>query len=225
MKSVITIKDLSFYFNNNQDKIEVLKNINLTINEGDFVAFQGRSGSGKSTLLNLLAGFMRPKAGSIVINSMNLSELSENKLSLFRRDNIGFIFQSYHLFPNMTALDNIQEPLFYAGVKKKERTKRAYEMLEKVGLSDRAKHLTQQLSGGQQQRVSIARALVTNPNIILADEPTGNLDSLTEEGIMDLLVSINKDLGKTIVIVTHDDNVARLANRIIELDDGSLVTV
>jgi len=225
MKSVITIKDLSFYFNNNQDKIEVLKNINLTINEGDFVAFQGRSGSGKSTLLNLLAGFMRPKAGSIVINSKNLSELSENKLSLFRRDNIGFIFQSYHLFPNMTALDNVQEPLFYAGVKKKERTKRAYEMLEKVGLSDRAKHLTQQLSGGQQQRVSIARALVTNPNIILADEPTGNLDSLTEEGIMDLLVSINKDLGKTIVIVTHDDNVARLANRIIELDDGSLVTV
>jgi len=222
MEPIIVISELSHHFGKENSKVEIFKNINLSINKGDFVAIQGRSGSGKSTLLNLLGGFIKPNSGSINVNSQELSKMSENQLSLYRRHNVGFIFQSYHLFPNMSAVNNVEEPLFYAGMKKKLRVKHSQSMLAKVGLADRADHLTHQLSGGQQQRVSIARALVTDPQIILADEPTGNLDTTTENEIMDLILQINKELGKTIIMVTHNDHIAKLANRIIEIKDGNL---
>lgn len=222
MNQIIDIKNMSHSFGNEADKVEIFKNIDLSINEGEFVAIQGRSGSGKSTLLNILGGFLKPTEGSIEVNSVDITELTENQLSYYRRNNIGFIFQAYHLFPNMSAINNVEEPLFYAGVKKKERSARSAEMLEKVGLKEREKHLTHQLSGGQQQRVSIARALVTDPKIILADEPTGNLDSATEKEIMDLILKINKEYGKTIIMVTHNDDLALLADRRIEIEDGRL---
>lgn len=223
MQPIISIKRLSHHFGNEQEKTIVLDNVDLEVNEGEFIAIQGRSGSGKSTLLNLLGGFMKPIQGNIEVNGLEITELNENKLSKYRRNNIGFIFQSYQLFHNMSAIDNIEEPLFIAGMKKKERRKKALEIIEKVGLSDRVNHLTHQLSGGQQQRVAIARALVTNPKIILADEPTGNLDANTGDEILNLITHINKDLGKTIVMVTHDDKVAKLADRIVRIDEGTLI--
>ncbi len=222
-KSIICIDDLSQHFTSGEKVVHVLDGINLNVNEGDFIAIQGRSGSGKSTFLNLLGGFMKPSKGSIQVDSLHLEKLNEDRLCLYRRKHVGFIFQSFHLFQNMSALENVEEPLFYMGVRKKERKARAKEMLEKVGLGDRLNHSTHQLSGGQQQRVSIARALVTNPNIILADEPTGNLDSETEEEVLQLLLHINRDLGKTLVLVTHDDQVAKLANRRLRMAEGLLL--
>jgi len=222
MQPIISVSSLFHYFGNDKEKTIVLENVDFEVNEGEFIAIQGRSGSGKSTLLNLLGGFMKPIQGNIRVNNLDITELNENQLSKYRRNNIGFIFQSYHLFPNMSALDNVEEPLFIAGVKKKERSERALKILEKVGLSDRVNHLTHQLSGGQQQRVAIARALVTDPKIILADEPTGNLDANTGDDILDLICHINRDLGKTVVLVTHDNKVAALANKKVEIKEGAL---
>ncbi|WP_442601952.1 ABC transporter ATP-binding protein [Paenibacillus sp. KN14-4R] len=219
---MIQIKELNHYFASKDNKLQVLSDVNLTVNEGEFIAIQGRSGSGKSTLLNILGGFLKPSTGTIAVHGSELTGMKENELSLYRRNQVGFVFQQFHLFANMNAVNNVEEPLFYAGVKKKLRQVRAKEILEQVGLGDRINHLTHELSGGQQQRVSIARALVTNPNLILADEPTGNLDTSTEQEILSLLLKVNKELGKTLVVVTHNDHVAQVADRRLQIEDGYL---
>ncbi|MDF2922474.1 MAG: macrolide transporter ATP-binding protein [Paenibacillaceae bacterium] len=217
---MIQITDLVHIFSDGEKSTEVLRGISFEIREGEVIAIQGRSGSGKSTLLNIMGGFLKPTSGSVKVNLIDIIKLGENQLSLFRQKHVGFVFQQFHLFSNMTALANVEEPLFYAGVRKKARQSRAKEILERVGLGDRMHHLTHQLSGGQQQRVSIARALVTNPSVILADEPTGNLDTTTEQEILELLLKINQEFNKTLVIVTHSDHVACVADRIVRIEDG-----
>lgn len=220
---MIDINHLSHSFGKEENSTQVLKEINIHINQGEFVAVQGRSGSGKSTLLNILGGFMKPTIGSVQVNHTDITKLNENQLSTYRREQVGFIFQQFHLFSNMSAQQNVEEPLFYAGIRSKERQERAVEMLKEVGLGDRIHHMTHQLSGGQQQRVAIARALVSSPNIILADEPTGNLDASTEQEVIELLIRVNKDLNKTVVVVTHSDLVAVSADRKLYISDGCLV--
>lgn len=221
--TVIDVKQVSQVFGKEPNSIQVLKEINMQIAEGEFVVVQGRSGSGKSTLLNILGGFLKPTAGSVRVNDLDITTYNENQLSAYRRNHVGFIFQQFHLFGNMSALKNVEEPLFYAGVRAKERKERAREMLEEVGLGDRIHHMTHQLSGGQQQRVAIARALVTRPSLILADEPTGNLDTSTEQEIIELLHKVNKDFNKTLIVVTHSDLVAKAADRKLAISDGSLL--
>lgn len=221
---MIDVKQVSQVFGKEPNCIQVLKEINMHIAEGEFVVVQGRSGSGKSTLLNILGGFLKPTAGSVQVKDLDITTYNENQLSAYRRNHVGFIFQQFHLFGNMSALKNVEEPLFYAGVRAKERKERAREMLEEVGLGDRIHHMTHQLSGGQQQRVAIARALVTRPSLILADEPTGNLDTSTEQEIIELLNKVNKDFNKTLIVVTHSDLVAKSADRKLAISDGSLVS-
>ncbi len=191
---IIQCKDIKKTFKVGDISVEILKGISLEINKGEFTAIIGESGSGKSTFLNILGGIMPCDEGEIVINEHHIEGLNENELALFRRKNMGFIFQSYNLMPQLTALENVEMPLIFSGVSKKERIERAKSMLEKVGLADRMNHKPSELSGGQQQRVSIARALINNPSVILADEPTGNLDSKTTIEILDLLKDLNKIL-------------------------------
>ncbi|WP_461206730.1 ABC transporter ATP-binding protein [Clostridium sp. DL1XJH146] len=205
-------------------KVTVLKNISFEINKGEFIAIVGESGSGKSTLLSIIGGLMPPNKGQITIEDNKIVGLSENKLALFRRKHIGYVFQSYNLLPQLTAVENVEMPLIFSGVPKKERRKIALEMIEKVGLKDRANHKPSELSGGQQQRVSIARALVNDPAIVLADEPTGNLDSKTSKEIMDIMYKLNKETDKTFVIVTHSSNVTEYADRVINMVDGEIVS-
>ena len=183
----------------------------------------GRSGSGKSTLLNLVSGFIRPKEGEIIINGIKTSNLNETKFADFRIEHLGFIFQSFQLIPSMTAYHNVELPLIFKGVKEEERKLRTNEILDMVGLSDYRDHYPGELSGGQQQRVSIARALIVNPPIILADEPTGSLDSETEEDLLKFIIKLNRELGITFLIITHDDKVAQIGHRTIELRDGKVV--
>lgn len=204
-------------------KVPVLYDIDLHICNGEFVALCGTSGSGKSTLLSLMAGLTRPEEGRIMISGEEISRYNENQLCLFRRRSMGFVFQSFNLMPNLTAMENVELPLIFLGESRKNRLKRAADMLEMVGLGGRSKHRPNELSGGQQQRVSIARALVTNPSIVLADEPTGNLDSATEEEILALLREMNREHNTTFVIVTHDQGVAQNSDRIINLKDGRIM--
>ena len=203
-------------------EVDAVKNVSLDINKGDFVAIIGPSGSGKSTLMHLIGCLDKPTSGEVFIEDKKISGLNENQLSEIRNKKIGFIFQSYNLLQKTSALENVQMPLLYQGVGKKERDRRSKELLIKLGLENRLGHFPSQLSGGQQQRVAIARALVTNPALILADEPTGNLDSKTGKEILELMKSLNKE-GITIVIVTHDTEVAKSTNKIITIKDGEVV--
>ncbi|TGV17860.1 ABC transporter ATP-binding protein [Mesorhizobium sp. M00.F.Ca.ET.186.01.1.1] len=222
-KGELTVTGVNHSYGTGKLKVPVLFDINLHINRGEFVALCGSSGSGKSTLLNLLAGLTKPEEGSVTVSGEEISKFSENQLCLFRRKNMGFIFQSYNLLPNLTALENVELPLIFAGESVKKRRAKATEILNRVGLDGRIHHRPNELSGGQQQRVSIARALVNHPDIILADEPTGNLDSKTEQEILHLMREMNKENGTTFIIVTHEQEVAEQSDRVIYLQDGRVV--
>ena len=201
--------------------VYVLKGIDLEINKGEYVALMGPSGYGKSTLMNLLGCLDTPTSGSYILNGKDVSKMHDDELAEIRNKEIGFVFQTFNLLPRTTALDNVALPMVYAGFSKSERKVRAEEVLKQVGLADRMDHQPNQLSGGQRQRVAVARALVNNPSIILADEPTGNLDSKTSEEIMKLFGDIHK-LGNTVIVVTHEEEVAAYAHRIIRLRDGMI---
>ncbi|MFT9598802.1 ABC transporter ATP-binding protein [Mesobacillus sp.] len=224
---MISINNLSHEFEigkkGRKTIIPVLKDVSFKVNRGEIVTIVGRSGSGKSTLLNLVSGFIRPKEGEIMINGIKTSTLNETKFADFRIQHLGFIFQSFQLIPSMTAYQNVELPLILKGVKEEERKVRTNEILGMVGLSDYQDHYPGELSGGQQQRVSIARALIVNPPIILADEPTGSLDSETEEDLLKFIIKLNRELGITFLIITHDDKVAQIGHRTIELSDGKVV--
>ena len=201
------------------ETIEALKSVSIGINRGEYVAFMGPSGSGKSTLMNIIGCLDTPSKGQYVLNSKDVSDMTENELAEIRNQEIGFVFQTFNLLPRSSALENVALPLIYAGVGKSDREERAHDMLSSVGLGDRTHHRPNELSGGQRQRVAIARALVNNPSIILADEPTGNLDTKTSYEIMDLFQSLH-DRGNTIIMVTHEDDIAHYAHRIVRLRDG-----
>jgi acetoin utilization transport system ATP-binding protein len=224
---MITIKNISHDFEigkkGRKTIIPVLKDVSFTVKKGEIVTIVGRSGSGKSTLLNLISGFIHPKHGEIIINGSIVTDMNEAKFADFRIENLGFIFQSFQLIPSMTAFQNIELPLILKGVSETARRILTEEMLAKVGLLDYQDHYPGELSGGQQQRVSIARALIVNPPVILADEPTGSLDSETEQDLLKFIIELNRDLGITFLIITHDDKVAEIGHRMIELKDGQIV--
>jgi putative ABC transport system ATP-binding protein len=202
---------------------QILFDINLTINEGEFVAIMGHSGSGKSTLMNILGCLDTPTSGSYRLSGKNVAVLSNDELARIRNQNVGFVFQGFNLLKRMTALDNVATPLLYAGISRTNSRKRALELLRRTGLENFAMHQPNQLSGGQQQRVAISRALINNPSLILADEPTGNLDSQTSQEIMLLFQQLNHDQRITIVLVTHEDDIAAYAKRLIRLKDGHII--
>lgn len=219
--ALIDIKDIKRDFQLGNETINVLKGIDLQINKGEYVALMGPSGSGKSTLMNILGCLDTPTSGTYILNSKDVSQMHDDDLAEIRNKEIGFVFQTFNLLPRTTALDNVALPMIYAGYSKSDRNERAKEVLTQVGLSDRMDHQPNQLSGGQRQRVAVARALVNNPSIILADEPTGNLDSKTSIEIMNLFNDIHKN-GNTVILVTHEEDIAKYAHRIIRLKDGMI---
>jgi putative ABC transport system ATP-binding protein len=219
--NIIKIRNIIRDFQLGQETVHVLKGIDLDIEKGEYVAIMGPSGSGKSTLMNLIGCLDTPTAGSYVLNGKDVSQMSDDELADIRNKEIGFVFQTFNLLPRTTALDNVALPMVYAGASKKDRTERAIKVLADVGLSDRMDHRPNQLSGGQRQRVAVGRALVNKPSIILADEPTGNLDSKTGVEIMNLLEDIHK-AGNTIIVVTHEEEIASHAQRVIRLRDGMI---
>lgn len=222
MPSLVIIEHLYKSYQRGGQVIEILKDISLDIAAGDFIALMGPSGSGKSTLLNLIAGIDKPDRGTLRVAGIDIATLDESGLANWRASNIGFIFQFYNLMPVLTALENVELPLLLTGMSRRERRERARFTLETVGLADRMDHLPSELSGGQQQRVAIARAVVTDPTLIVADEPTGDLDRKSGVEILDLLKRLNEDLGKTIIMVTHDATAAQRARTLIHLDKGEL---
>ena len=219
---LVRVRDVHKHFTRGSERIDVLKGVNLEIPKGDFLALMGPSGSGKTTLLNLIGGLDTPTGGAVEVNGVPVSSLSGSQLSKWRAQNIGFVFQLYNLLPVLTAERNVELPLLLTKLAKSERRKRAGIALKVVGLADRAKHYPRQLSGGQEQRVGIARAIVTDPTLLLCDEPTGDLDRKAGDEILDLLQSLNRDHGKTIVMVTHDPHAAERARRTIHLEKGVL---
>jgi len=223
---LIEIKDLSKVYGTGSIAVQALRSVSATVEKGEFVAVMGASGSGKSTLMNILGCLDRPTSGTYVLDGEDVSRLSKNQLASVRNKKIGFVFQSYNLLPRITAVKNVALPMMYNGSSyksDKERTERAITMLGSVGLSERARHKPTELSGGQQQRVAIARALINNPSIILADEPTGNLDTHSSMEIMDVLHQLH-DRGTTLVMVTHEVDIASRATRVIYLQDGQIVS-
>lgn len=218
---IIKIERLVRNFRLGKQLIKVLKGLEFSINKNEYVALMGPSGSGKSTLMNILGCLDTPTSGKYLLNKKDVSSLSDDELAEIRNKEIGFVFQTFNLLPRSSALDNVALPLVYAGLNKNEREQKALKVLEQVGLGDRVKHKPNELSGGQRQRVAVARALVNNPSIILADEPTGNLDSKTSYEIMALFDEIHKN-GNTIILVTHEEDIAQHAHRIIRLKDGQI---
>ncbi len=218
---IINTKQLSRYFQVGSVKIKALNEVDFSITKNEYVALMGSSGSGKSTLMNILGCLDTPTRGKYYLNQTDVSKLNDEQLASIRNKEIGFIFQTFNLLPRSTALENVMLPLIYAGVSKEDREKRAIKSLSSVGLSDRIHHKPNELSGGQRQRVAVARALINRPSIILADEPTGNLDSETSEEIMQLFENIHKE-GNTLIVVTHEQEVANHSKRIIRLKDGKI---
>ncbi len=219
---VVGVENLRRVYRRDNFEIEVLADIDLQVKSGEFVALMGPSGSGKSTLLNLLAGIDRPTAGRLVVAGDDITNLSESQLALWRHRNIGFIFQFYNLIPVLTARENVELPLKLAKLSKADRRRKVEVALDVVGLADRMDHFPRQLSGGQEQRVAIARAIVTDPTLLLADEPTGDLDAKSAREVLDLLAQLNEEFGKTIVLVTHDPRAAERAKRVLHLDKGRI---
>ncbi len=219
MEPLITIKDIGRKYVIGSEIIHALKSVSLKINKGEFVALMGPSGSGKSTLMNILGCLDTPTKGEYILNGINVSHMTDNELAEVRNEEIGFVFQTFNLLPRNTALDNVALPLIYAGINKEDRKGRAMKALENVGLGNRTDHKPNELSGGQRQRVAVARALINNPSIILADEPTGNLDTKTSIEIMGLLEDIHAK-GNTIILVTHEEDIALHAHRIVRMRDG-----
>ena len=217
--SIIHINDLRKSYFMGQQELQVLKGVALNINKNEYVALMGPSGSGKSTLMNILGCLDTPTSGTYVLNGKDVSKMEDNSLAEVRNKEIGFVFQQFNLLPRLTALENVALPLIYAGIKKSERNEKALQMLELVNLTDRSHHKPNELSGGQCQRVAIARALVNDPSLVLADEPTGNLDTKTSYEIMDIFARIH-NTGNTVVLVTHEEDIAKCANRIVRLRDG-----
>ena len=220
---MIEIKNLHKSYPIGKDKLHVLKGLNLHIKEGEFVSIMGSSGSGKSTLLNIVGLLDVHDEGEFYLNKQLIEKLDEKKAAILRNKFLGFIFQSFNLITYKTALENVALPLYYKGIGRKERQKIALEYLEKVGLKDRANHIPSELSGGEKQRVAVARALVTEPKVILADEPTGALDSVTSKSVMDLLKKINRE-GMTVFVITHEEDIAAETDRIVRLKDGVIMS-
>lgn len=219
MKEVIRLSDIRKSYYMGKQELPVLKGINLTVEHNEYLSLMGPSGSGKSTLMNILGCLDSPTAGQYVLNDRDVSQMTDDELADVRNVEIGFVFQQFNLLPRLSAWENVALPLIYAGVSKKDREERAKDMLEKVGLGDRSHHKPNELSGGQSQRVAIARALINNPSIILADEPTGNLDSKTSYEIMELIGNIHEQ-GNTVMLVTHEEDIANYTKRIVRIRDG-----
>ena len=225
MNKAIIVKDLYKFYRVGDSVVRALDGVSFEVSEGEFCAIVGTSGSGKSTLLNMLAGLEKPTRGQVVIGGNHIEKLNENELVKFRRDNVGFVFQSFHLLGTMNALENVALPLTFRGESLKSRMKKADEMLRLVGLTKHRKHLPRQMSGGQQQWVGVARALVADPRILYCDEPTGNLDSHTSEDVMRLMQRVVREQNRTMVMVTHDDHLAQYADRIFHIIDGKIVKI
>jgi putative ABC transport system ATP-binding protein len=220
--SLLKLEDVCKTYHMGKVSVPVLKNINLEIKKGEYVSIMGPSGSGKSTMMNLIGALDRPTEGRVLLNENDISKLSDDRLATIRQKMVGFVFQQFNLIPRLTTLENVELPMWFAGLPKRQRMKRARDLLVQVGLGDRLTHKSTELSGGQMQRVAIARALANKPEIILADEPTGNLDSKSGEEIAKLLNNLDQE-GKTIIIVTHDREMAKMARRTISLKDGEIV--
>jgi putative ABC transport system ATP-binding protein len=220
--SLVQIRDLSMAYFRDSQKIAVLEGVDLDVEKGQFIALMGPSGSGKTTLLNILAGLDRPQSGSVIVDGENIVAMNQKKLADWRSRHIGFVFQFYNLLPVLTAFQNVELPLLLTSLNKKERREHVHTALEVVGVADRADHFPGQLSGGQQQRVGIARAIVSDPTMILGDEPTGDLDAASADEILTLLQRLNREFHKTIIIVTHDARAAERADSIVHLDKGVL---
>ena len=224
-KPIIQVRNLHKVYSIGKNKVHSLNGVSLEIYEGEFCAIVGTSGSGKSTMLNMLAGLEKPTKGQVVIGGEHIETMNENQLVKFRRDHVGFIFQSFNLLQTMTAQENVALPLVFRGEDKKVRLKKAGDLLDLVGLPDHKKHKPNEMSGGQQQRVGVARALVVDPEIIFADEPTGNLDSNTSKDIMNMMRQVVREQKKMLVMVTHDNHLAGFADRIFHIIDGKIVKI
>jgi len=223
MAKIIETRDIQKTYKMGTEEVRALKSVSISVNKGEYVAFMGPSGSGKSTLMNIIGCLDTPSAGTYILNNKDVSDMTENELAEIRNKEIGFVFQTFNLLPRASCLENVALPLIYAGFGKSDREEKAHETLRSVGLGDRVHHKPNELSGGQRQRVAIARALVNNPSIILADEPTGNLDTKTSYDIMGLFDELHKQ-GNTIIMVTHEDDIAHYAHRIVRLRDGLVET-
>lgn len=221
MAEVLNMQNISKSYYMGEEELEVLHNVNLTVNSGEFLSILGPSGSGKSTMMNIIGCLDVPTSGKYLLSGNDIDDLDEIELASIRNKEIGFVFQNFQLLPRLSALQNVELPLIYAGLSSSERKQRAMNMLDRVGLLDKTKNLPNQLSGGQQQRVAIARAMVTEPTILLADEPTGALDQKTGTQVMKLFEELNHD-GRTIIMITHDINIARHAQRVVKILDGNL---